>query len=110
MPSGNPHPLPLATWSREMVVGVVLAYRKAHAEGRGDVQAWIDARAAYVAAGGDPERAGVDMPLIVSAAIRDHAEWFWRPVKARVEREERYWRGCGIWPPPMNRAAWPEIT
>lgn len=107
---GNPHPIPLATWSRPMVIGVVMAYRTAHANGLGDVAAWEAARTAYVAAAGALERSPTDMPLIVSAAIRDHCDWFWRPVRARVEREERYWRGRGILPPPMNRATWPEIS
>ncbi len=107
---GHPDPTPLATWSRDMVRTVALAYRTAHAQALGDVEAWEAARAAYVAAGGSPGVAKHDVPKIITAVVSRHAEWFWRPVQARIEREERYWRGRGIWPPPMNRAEWPEIS
>jgi hypothetical protein len=38
--------------------------------------AYRAARAAFIAAGGDPERAPHDIPLMVSAAARDHGERF----------------------------------
>jgi hypothetical protein len=32
----------------------------------------------------------------------------WSP-NARIEREERFWRARGVWPPPLNRSTWPPI-
>jgi len=63
--------------------------------------------AAFIAAGGEPAEAGRVVPEIVAAAARDHGEWFWRPVRERVEAEERYWRRRGIWPPPTTPTDWP---
>ncbi len=59
---GNPHPTPLTSWSHPVVVAVVMAYRTAHAEGRSDTQAWQEACVAFIAAGGNPERAGTTCP------------------------------------------------
>jgi hypothetical protein len=100
---------PLRTWRRDVVRATVLAYRKAMGEGLTDWQAGPGTLAAYLAAGGDPERAERDIPEMIAAAARDHGEWFWRPAQLRIEREERFWRRRGIWPPPMNRAEWPPI-
>ena len=95
-------------WPRPLVVAVVLAYRRAMIEGGLDPEAYRAALAAYLAEGGDPERAPSDIPQIVAAASRDHGDWFWRPVRERLAREEAWWRARGIWPPPKDRRAWPK--
>ena len=91
-----------------MTVAVVLAYRKAMADGGLDPEAYRAARDAFLAAGGDPERAPSEVPRIVSAAARDHGDWFWRPVRERIAREERWWKARSIWPPPKDRSRWPK--
>lgn len=93
----------LKAWPRELVVATVLAYRKAMGDGLTDWEATPIVRAAYLAAGGDPEDKGA-VPEMVAAAARDHREWFWRPTRERIEREERDWKRRGIWPPPVSRA------
>ena len=95
-------------WPRPLVVAVVLAYRRAMIEGGLDPEASRAALAAYLAAGGDTAQAPSDIPSIVAAASRDHGDWFWRPVRERIAREEAWWRARGIWPPPKDRRAWPE--
>jgi hypothetical protein len=57
------------------------------------------ARKAFVAAGGDPALAARDVPKIIAAATREHSDWFWRPARERLAREEGEWRARGIWPP-----------
>ncbi len=102
------HRTVLTAWPRPLVVAVVLAYRRAMIEGGLDPEAYRAALAAYLAEGGDPERAPSDIPQIVAAASRDHGDWFWRPVRERIAREEAWWRARGIWPPPKDGRAWPE--
>ena len=84
--AADPHRPPRASLPRPaVVVAVVLAaYRRAMAEGRLDPGAYRAARAAFLAAGGDPERAPSDIHRIVSAAARDHGGWFRRPTRART--------------------------
>ncbi len=81
--AADTHRTPLASWPRPVVVVAVVlaAYRRAMAEGRLDPGAY---RAAFLAAGGDPERAPSDIHRIVSAAARDHGGWFRRPTRART--------------------------
>jgi hypothetical protein len=59
---GLPPDLPPPTWRRDVVRATVLAYRKAMGEGLTDWQAGPGTLAAYLAAGGDPERAERDIP------------------------------------------------
>ena len=84
--AADTHRTPLASWPRPVVVVAVVlaAYRRAMAEGRLDPGAYRAARAAFLAAGGDPERAPSDIHRIVSAAARDHGGWFRRPTRART--------------------------
>lgn len=104
---GDPHRLPLTSWSRPVVVATVLAYHlSVGAQPRAAV-ADRAARAAFVAAGGDPALAGRDVPLIVAAAARDHPDWLWWPARERIAREEAWWKARGVWPPPQDRSAWP---
>lgn len=98
---------PLTTWQRDLVRATVLAYRKAMGEGLTDAQAWPLTREAYLAAGGDPERAATEIPEMVTAAARDHGDWFWRPAHAYADRQDRYMRSIGMWPPPGNWTRWP---
>ena len=104
---GETHRIPLSTWRRELVRATVLAYRAAAGAGKLDPDAYAAARDAYIGAEGDPAQAPREVMQIVSAAARDHGEWFWRPVRERLEREERYWRRRGMWPPPKNPQDWP---
>ena len=104
--TGSTHRAPLTSWSRPVVVATVLAYRCSMGE-----QPWAPvadraARAAFLAAGSDPELAARDVVLVVSAAARDHPDWFWRPARERIAREERWWKARGVWPPPKDRSAW----
>ena len=95
---------PLPPWPRAVVVAVVGAYRQSMGEQPWSTVADRAARAAFLAAGGDPERAAHDIPLILATAARGDSAWFWRPARARIERGERWWKERGIWPPPMRRA------
>ncbi len=103
--TASPPPPP---WPRTVVVAVVGAYRQSMGEQPWSTVADRAARGAFLAAGGDPERAAHDIPLILSTAARGHSAWFWRPARARIEREERWWKERGIWP-PMRRRDRPEI-
>ena len=103
---GETHRQPLTTWPREVVRATVLAYRAALAEGKLGAEAERAGMDAYVGAGGDPGRAAIDIFPIVSATARDHGEWFWRPVRERVERKEQHLRSSGLWPPPKGRRDW----
>jgi hypothetical protein len=100
---------PLTRWSVEVARATVLAYRRAMGEGLDDWQSYPLTRAAYLAAGADPDAAPRAIPEIIAAAARDHGEWFWRPVRLRLDREERWLKACGIWPPPFNRSSWPPM-
>ncbi len=71
------------------------------------MEAYRAAADAFLAAGGDPEAAARDVPLIVSAVARDHPDWLYRPVRERIAREERWWKAQGVWPPPKDRREWP---
>ena len=103
---GETHRVVLSSWSRPVVVATVLAYRASMGEQPRAAVADRDAEAAFLAAGGDPGLAKRDVPLIVSAAARDHPDWFWRPARERIAREERWWKTRGVWPPPKDRSAW----
>ncbi|SFK99408.1 hypothetical protein [Falsiroseomonas stagni] len=107
--SANTTRTPLTRWSREVAKATVLTYRRAKGGGAEEQEAQQATRAAYLAAGGDPAEAGTSIPEIIGAAARDHGEWFWRPLAERLEREERWLKHCGIWPPPYNRALWPPM-
>ena len=85
----------------------MLAYRRALGEQPRAPVADRAARAAFIAAGGDPALAGQDVPRIIAAASAEHGDWFWRPARERIAREEAWWKARGIWPPPLNRSAWP---
>ena len=100
--------VPLSNWPREVVRATVLAYRKAMGEGLSDWQATPRVRAAYLAAGGDPTRMATDIPEMIAAAVRDHSEWFWRPARDYLDRQHRYMKSIGMWPPPKNWNAWPK--
>ena len=66
--------------------------------------AYAAAEVAFLTASGDPALAGRDVALIVAAAARDHPDWFWRPARERIAREERWWKARGVWPPPKGRS------
>ena len=91
---GDTTRIPLSNWRREVVRATVLAYRKAMGEGLTDWQATPHVLAADLAAGGDPERMATDIPEMVA---RD-----------RLDRQHRYMKAIGKWPPPMNWNAWPK--
>ncbi len=55
--TGGAHDVPIAAWRRELFRAAVLAYREAKGRGELELDAYGAARDAYVAAGGDPERA-----------------------------------------------------
>lgn len=95
---------PIASWNREIFRATVLAYRQAMIEGHLDPVASRRAHETYIAAGGDPRRAGEEVMTYLAAAIRDHGEWFWRPVRQRMAREEAAMRKLGWWPPPKSWA------
>jgi hypothetical protein len=99
---------PLTTWRRDIVRATVLAYRAAKGEGATEAESHAAAKAAYLAAGGDPDAAG-PVYEIIAAAIRDHGEWFWRPLRRYMDRQERYMRTIGMWPPPMIAQTWPTV-
>jgi hypothetical protein len=100
---------PLTSWRRDVLRATVLAYRRAMGEGLTDWEAGPSVPAAFIAAGGQPELAPTQIPQMIAAAARDHGEWFWRPARERVAREERFWRSRGHWPPLMDRRTWPAI-
>jgi hypothetical protein len=101
------HRTPLTSWSRPVVAATVLACRDSMGAQPRAMVAHAAAEAAFLAAGGDPKLAKRDVPLIVSAAVRDHGDWFWRPCRERIAREEAWWKARGVRPPPMDRSAWP---
>jgi len=109
MANTDPHRLPMTTWPCELVRATVLAYRSAMAAGGLDPEATAAARAAYLAAGGDPAEIASAIHTIVAEVTRLRSEWFWRPVKARIEREDRWLRHIGLWPPPLDRSRWPPV-
>ncbi|WP_270934430.1 hypothetical protein [Falsiroseomonas oryzae] len=102
---GDTHRTPLSHWSRDVARATVLAYRRGKADGLPEATCADLAGRAYVASGGDPGRVQGDLYRIISAAARDHGEWFWRPVRERLAREERYMRSIGMWRPPLDRSA-----
>jgi hypothetical protein len=99
--NATPRPVLLSSWDRPVVVATTLAYRNSMGEQHRATVADKAAVAAFIAAGGDPARAAQDVPQIIGAATREHSEWFWRPAKERLERQERAWRARGVWPPPL---------
>lgn len=92
----------LTHWSLDISKATVLAYRRAKGDGLEEHEAQVLTQAAYLAAGGDPAEAGTSIPEIIGAAAPDHREWFWRPLAERLDREERWLRHCGMWPPPLQ--------
>jgi hypothetical protein len=97
---------PLSSWSRPVVLAVALAYRTSLGERSGAREAYDAATAAFLAAGADPALAAGDAVLIAAAVARGHPDWLYGPCRARIAREEAYWRGRGVWPPPKDRSAW----
>lgn len=106
---GETHRTSLSSWSRPLTVAVVVAYRNTMGATGEAKEAFGAARDAFLAAGGDPDLAARDVPLIVSAAARDHPDWFHRPARERIAREEAWWKARGIWPPPKDRREWPRL-
>ncbi len=104
---GDPHRLPLTSWSRPAVVATALAYRASLGAQPSAMVAYAAAEAAFLAAGGGPASAARDVALIVAAAARGHPEWLYGPCRARIPREEAWWKARGVWPPPKGRSAWP---
>ena len=104
---GETHRAPLSSWSRPVVVATVLAYRRSMGEQPRAPVADRAAEAAFLAAGGDPGLAARDVVLIVSAAARDHPDWFWRPSRERIAREGAAWKARGVWPPPKGELGGP---
>ena len=100
--NATPRTVLLSSWSRPVVVATVLAYRRSMGEQDQAIVADKAAVAAFIAAGGDPQLAVKDVPAIVAAATQQYSEWFWRPAKERLERQERAWKARGIWPPPKG--------
>lgn len=86
---------------REQLRAVVLAYRTVMAEGYGAGPAGEAAKAAYLAHGGDPAQALREPGWMIATVATQHGEWFWRPVKARLEHEEAALRWAGQWPGPL---------
>src|SRR3712207_2310252 len=103
------HQPPMERWPREPVRAVALAYHRALAEGGLDPEATAAAREAYLVAGGDPDEIASAIHTIVAEVTRLHGEWFWRPVKARIERENRRLHHVALWPPPLDRSKWPPV-
>jgi hypothetical protein len=72
---------------------VALAYRKAMTEGLSHHASWEQAWAIYVDEVGEPapeerEAKTLHMNRLIASAIAADAEWFWRPVRERLERGE----------------------
>jgi len=106
--NATPRTVLLSSWSRPVVVATVLAYRESMGSQPYAPVAHRAAHEAFIAAGGDPARAGQDVPMIIAAATQDHGEWFWRPANERLAREERAWKARGVWPPPLGVRGGPE--
>jgi hypothetical protein len=106
--NATPRTILLSSWDRAVVLATVLAYRGSMGEQPHATVADKAAREAFVAAGGDPALAGQDVPRIIAAATRDHSEWFWRPARERIAREEHEWKARGIWPPPIGARGGPD--
>lgn len=98
-------PPPLVGLQQEQIRAAALAYRTAMTEGEQDAPAMRRAIAAYVAAGGGRDTAAADARRIVASVSTEHGEWFWRPVRERLAREEYAMRKLGWWPGPL---AWDE--
>lgn len=105
---GETHRTPLSSWSRDVARATVLAYRAGKGDGADEAECARRAAEAFFAAGGDAARVKVDLYPIISAAARDHTEWFWRPAHAYAERRDRYMRFIGMWPPTGNWSTWPK--
>jgi hypothetical protein len=72
---------------------VVLAYRAAMTEGLSHQASWERAWAVYVAEAGEPateRRSDTTLYVnrLIASAIAVNAEWFWRPVRERLDRRE----------------------
>jgi hypothetical protein len=99
----------LADWPRGMVVAVAQAYRTASGRGEHWQVCMNAAEAAYIASGGDPAHSWDVTKNILAVVRREHPDWFWRPARERIERQEAHWKGRGIWPPPLAWSArWPQ--
>ena len=59
--------VPLSSWSRSVVVATVVVYRGSTGKQPEGVVAYRAARGAFIAAGGDPDLASVDVPRIIGA-------------------------------------------
>jgi hypothetical protein len=72
---------------------VALAYREATTAGLSHQASWQRAWAVYVTERGEPapeKRSDTTLYVdrLIASAIAIDAEWFWRPVRERVERGE----------------------
>ena len=65
------------------------AYRSSTGEQPESTVAYQAARDAFIAAGGDPDLASVEVPRIIGAASQEHSDWFWRPASERIAQEEQ---------------------
>jgi hypothetical protein len=106
--NATPRTVVLSSWDRAVVVATVCAYRQSMGEQPRATVADKAATAAFIAAGGDPALAAQDVPQIIAAATRDHTDWFWRPARERLAREEREWKARGLWPPPLGARGGPD--
>ena len=79
----------LSSWTCPIVVDTVLAYRSSMGEQPESTVAYRAARDAFIAAGGDPDLASIEVPRIIGAANQEHSDWFWRPANERIAREEQ---------------------
>jgi putative SOS response-associated peptidase YedK len=95
-------------WPVEVVRAVCIAHRENCAVGRREPDAWRCLRDAYFTAGGDPRDVASAPMQIIAVVSRDHDDWLWGPARRRIEREHRYWKTLGIWPPPMSPSDWPD--
>ena len=106
--NATPRTVLLSSWDRAVVVATVLAYRRSMGEQDRATVADKAAVAAFITAGGDPQLAAQDVPQIIAAATQEHSDWFWRPAKERLERQERAWKARGIWPLSLGARGGPD--
>jgi hypothetical protein len=106
--NATPRTILLSSWDRAVVVATACAYRQSMGEQPQATVADKAAHDAFIAAGGDPALAARDVPRIIGAVTREHSEWFWKPARERLEREERAWKARGVWPPPLGARGGPD--
>jgi len=76
----------LDNWPRPLVVAVGQTYRQNGAEGTPEPAAWFRIRAAYLAAGGDPDTAATTPNRIIATLCRVHPDWMHGPALSRLQR------------------------